>query len=161
MRKGIREEKEIANPEVLKSPKVSKAIVRQQVSVSKQKSLLFVLVLVVLDQASKAWALKYIVTTCNAGSAFGLPIASVYITVLILLIISWFFARNKKPINTLPLVLILAGGFSNLIDRITHGCVVDFIALGFWPSFNLADALISVGVLLLALNILRSEKNAA
>jgi lipoprotein signal peptidase len=45
----------------------------------------------------------------------------------------------------LPLLLILAGGISNLIDRMHYGCVIDFINLKFWPIFNIADIYITIG----------------
>jgi lipoprotein signal peptidase len=45
--------------------------------------------------------------------------------------------------------LILAGGVSNLIDRICFGCVIDFIDLKFWPVFNLADIYITMGGIIL------------
>lgn len=44
------------------------------------------------------------------------------------------------------LVMALAGATSNLLDRLARGAVVDFIALGWWPAFNLADAAIVAGV---------------
>lgn len=44
------------------------------------------------------------------------------------------------------LVVALAGATSNLLDRLGRGAVIDFIALGWWPAFNLADAAIVAGV---------------
>jgi signal peptidase II len=46
--------------------------------------------------------------------------------------------------------LILGGAIGNIIDRLRHGYVVDFIQVGWWPVFNLADSAISVGVIMLA-----------
>jgi signal peptidase II len=46
--------------------------------------------------------------------------------------------------------LILGGAVGNIIDRLRHGYVVDFIQVGWWPVFNLADSAISVGVTMLA-----------
>lgn len=46
------------------------------------------------------------------------------------------------------LVVALAGATSNLCDRVRRGAVVDFIALGRWPTFNLADVAIVAGVAL-------------
>ncbi len=45
--------------------------------------------------------------------------------------------------------LVFAGGFSNLIDRLALGYVIDFIDFGFWPAFNFADAAITIAVVLL------------
>jgi signal peptidase II len=59
------------------------------------------------------------------------------------------------------LALILGGALGNLYDRIAYGYVVDFLELYVrdfhWPSFNVADSAISIGVALLALEILRNE----
>jgi signal peptidase II len=51
----------------------------------------------------------------------------------------------------LALGLVLGGALGNLTDRVVrghHGAVVDFVALHFWPTFNVADSCIVVGVLL-------------
>ena len=46
--------------------------------------------------------------------------------------------------------LIMGGAFGNIIDRVRLGYVVDFISVGWWPLFNLADSAISIGVTILA-----------
>jgi signal peptidase II len=60
------------------------------------------------------------------------------------------------------LSLILAGALGNVYDRITYGYVIDFLEFYFrsyhWPSFNVADSAITVGVALLALEILRNDR---
>jgi signal peptidase II len=60
---------------------------------------------------------------------------------------NWNFIGNWKLEirNYFPIILILSGAFSNLIDRLRYGCVIDFIDLRFWPVFNLADAFITIG----------------
>jgi len=59
------------------------------------------------------------------------------------------------------LALILGGALGNLYDRLSYGYVVDFLEfyLGsyHWPSFNIADSAISIGVALLAIEIIRNE----
>jgi len=45
-----------------------------------------------------------------------------------------------------PSALVLAGGLGNWVDRLVYGGVVDYIDLGWWPSFNLGDMLIVMGV---------------
>lgn len=47
------------------------------------------------------------------------------------------------------ILLVLAGSFSNIIDRLRLGCVTDFIDLKFWPVFNLADIFIVLGTVFL------------
>lgn len=55
---------------------------------------------------------------------------------------------------------VLGGAFANLGDRVVGGTVVDFLDLGWWPSFNFADVFISVGCVLLVLSSLRTPPDA-
>jgi signal peptidase II len=68
-------------------------------------------------------------------------------------------ARNR--LLQIALSLILGGALGNLYDRLVYSYVVDFIELYagsyHWPSFNVADSAISIGVALLALEIIRNE----
>ena len=68
--------------------------------------------------------------------------------------------RNR--LLQVALALILGGALGNLYDRLAYGYVVDFLEFYVgsyhWPSFNVADSAISVGVLLLALEIIRNER---
>jgi signal peptidase II len=68
-------------------------------------------------------------------------------------------ARNRLLQTALS--LILGGALGNLYDRLAYGYVVDFLELYagsyHWPSFNVADAAISTGVVLLAIEIIRNE----
>ncbi len=82
------------------------------------------------------------------------------ITFLIFLILCFLFYQIKENIKSnksiLGELLIFSGGFSNFLDRIFYGGVVDFILLSYknysWPIFNLADAFISFGVLVLVIS---------
>jgi len=53
--------------------------------------------------------------------------------------------------------LVLGGAFANLADRVLGGTVVDFLDLGWWPSFNLADVWLTVGCVLLVIASLRER----
>jgi signal peptidase II len=96
-----------------------------------------------------------ITLTFNTGSAFGLfpnqtlfLIVASFIAIVILLILY----RNHPfpgPLLRLSLGLQLGGALGNLVDRLRLGYVTDFIGLGFWPVFNLADASIVVGIVIL------------
>ena len=67
-------------------------------------------------------------------------------------LISEFKKKDKNYIVILPLGMVVAGGVSNLIDRMLWGSVMDFIPFfGLW-TFNIADFSISVGVILLLIN---------
>ncbi len=91
----------------------------------------------------------------NFGIAFSIPVPKTVLilgTVILLILLTYLFFKEfdfKKRIAQASLILVLAGGIGNLIDRIFRGFVVDFISIWKWPIFNIADVYISVGVLLL------------
>ena len=125
------------------------------------------------DQLSKAWALAalddgpvHLVWTLrlnlsfNTGAAFGLApgLVPLLIAVGLVLVIA-LLGLGREAITTLPgtvaLGMVLGGALGNLADRLFRdhgGAVVDFIDLRWWPVFNLADAAISCGVVLLVVN---------
>jgi signal peptidase II len=96
-----------------------------------------------------------LVDTRNRGVAFGfLPAHQGLVTIFIgiaLLFLLVFFARNSaRAWIWLPTGLLIGGALGNIIDRARHGSVTDFIKLPLgWPPFNLADAAITIGILLL------------
>jgi signal peptidase II len=99
----------------------------------------------------------------NKGIAFGLggDISAVLIGVTIVLLLGllvFLAARADGGWLWLPAALLLGGALGNLADRVRDGAVTDFIDLPLWPTFNLADVSIVVGVLLLLLDVERSEK---
>jgi lipoprotein signal peptidase len=70
--------------------------------------------------------------------------------------------RKRSAMTLFPFILVLAGAFGNLFDRIRYGYVVDFIHVhvegGFsWPIFNLADVWISLGIGILLLQIITNR----
>jgi signal peptidase II len=100
----------------------------------------------------------------NSGIAFGLfsTWASV-VTILTVLAVAWmlsFFAKTgaRHPVLPVALGLLVGGSAGNLIDRIRLGHVTDFLDLGFWPAFNLADTFIVTGVAILLATLLRAER---
>jgi signal peptidase II len=141
------------------------------------------------DQASKAWAVRTLrmgrdVTIIprildltyaeNPGIAFGqlqgggdfarwmLAALAVLATVGVLI---YFFRTARTDDRVLgACALLLAGITGNLVDRIRLGRVVDFILLHagdyHWPTFNLADAAICIGALLLALDLFLEGRRA-
>lgn len=95
---------------------------------------------------------------CNPHIAFGLKIPEVLFWILwfgIIFLIFYFLYGKHVGLDTLYLIFILFGAISNLIDRIWWGCVIDFINLGFWPIFNLADFFISLGAIMLIIAYLK------
>jgi signal peptidase II len=98
-----------------------------------------------------------LVNTRNHGVAFGfLPGKHLGVTVLIavaLVVLLVYFARHaRQPLIWLPTGLLLGGALGNILDRVRHGDVTDFVKLPLgWPPFNLADAAITVGIVVLFL----------
>lgn len=64
----------------------------------------------------------------------------------VLMIVVYFLIKQETKLAIIAVSLVLAGGLSNFADRLILGCVRDFIDFRFWPSFNLADSAIVVGV---------------
>ena len=90
----------------------------------------------------------------NRGVAFGLAggagVKLVLTTALALGAIGFLFSRNpQRPGMWLAVGLVAGGAVGNLADRIRADAVTDFILVGSWPAFNLADVSITLGVLLL------------
>ncbi|HYX87702.1 MAG TPA: signal peptidase II [Gaiellales bacterium] len=99
----------------------------------------------------------------NTGIAFGvLPGRLGIVSILTGAAVVWMlvhFARSgaRHVLFPVALGLLVGGSVSNLADRVRQGYVTDFIHLSHWPTFNLADSFIVVGVLLLALGLARVE----
>ena len=100
-----------------------------------------------------------LVNTRNRGVAFGfLPGSQLAVTILIglaLLVLLVYFSRHATmPLMWLPTGMLIGGALGNISDRVRHGSVTDFIKLPLgWPPFNLADASITLGILILFLLI--------
>lgn len=108
----------------------------------------------------------------NTGVAFGIfssitsPVKSVLLSIFtfcaaIAVIVYSVRSPVANRLLQAALALILGGALGNLYDRLVYGYVVDFLEfyLGsyHWPAFNVADTAISVGVFLLAIEIIRNE----
>jgi signal peptidase II len=108
-----------------------------------------------------------LVDTRNHGVAFGfLPGNHVAVTILIaaalLLLLAYFARHTALPLLWLPTGMLLGGALGNILDRLRHGSVTDFVKLPLgWPPFNLADASITLGILILFLLIDHSRHVAA
>ena len=77
-------------------------------------------------------------------------------SIFLLIIIGFVIYYYSKYKNLqFSFSLILAGAISNLIDRIFRGYIVDFINVGIWPVFNLADSFNFIGVILIAYIVLK------
>lgn len=146
--------------------------------------LLIAIVIVALDQLTKElvranipagttwlpeswqWLSPYarIVHWYNTGAAFGMfKDGSMVFTVLAFIVIGAILfyypqvEREDWPLR-LALSMQMGGAMGNLIDRLTMGHVTDFISVGNFPVFNIADASISVGAAVLFLGVWLRER---
>ncbi len=100
----------------------------------------------------------------NSGIAFGLFAgATAVVTFVTAAAVVWmvvFFARSgaRHPVLPAALGLLVGGSLSNLVDRIRLHHVTDFIDLGWWPAFNLADSFIVVGVAILLGGLIAADR---
>lgn len=101
----------------------------------------------------------------NTGSAFGLfqgqntPLIFVSFVGIVVLVLIYRSQPRPSDWLRLSLGLQLGGAFGNLLDRLLLGFVTDFIDIGPWPVFNLADASIVTGLILLAWIFLRPGRS--
>lgn len=115
---------------------------------------------------SLLWLSPYarIVHWYNTGAAFGMfKDASMILTVLAFIVIGailFYYPQVSRDDWSLRLALSmqLGGAIGNLIDRLTIGHVTDFISVGNFPVFNVADASISVGAVVLFLGVWLQER---
>jgi len=143
---------------------------------------------VLLDRASKAWFeartiegwrhevlhnFIYLVHSRNPGIAFGVLADSASTTTRVILIagsllvigvLAWLLVAGKipSPLGNAGLALLLGGAAGNVADRIFHGAVTDFFELWLgtyhYPAFNVADSAITIGAVLILLDILLGRK---
>ena len=148
------------------------------------------LVVVALDQVTKAWILGFfaghegapvavvtpffnLVLTGNRGMSFGLfntnaamntVVFTVLAAVIVIALIAWL-RRAHNSLIRLALGMIIGGAVGNVVDRLVRGAVVDFldfhIGSWHWFAFNLADAAICLGVIALLLDGLLARPKAA
>ncbi|HVC15633.1 MAG TPA: signal peptidase II [Acidimicrobiales bacterium] len=124
-------------------------------------------VVIAADQATTSWVLAdlhghaHLVgplglgLAYNSGTAFSLFSGAgdwlVPLVVVLLLGIGWLAWQTRRIVLAVAYGLVLGGALGNAGDRLFrghHGQVVDFITLSHWPTFNVADACITVGVVL-------------
>ena len=111
---------------------------------------------IIVDQSIKFCATRNLLPsaggfldfTCNENIAWGIPLRGILFALLWMISITVLFLIAKNHSWNVFLLLVLAGAVSNIIDRLFFGCVVDYIAIGSFPIFNLADAMITTGLAL-------------
>jgi len=136
------------------------------------------LLIVAADQLSKMWIRNYLpegqslpeigffrlIHIHNTGGAFGLfqgqsfsltIVAFIGIVIILVytLLIYPRFSFLDGMLGKSALGLVLGGTVGNLIDRLHFGYVTDFIDVGFWPAFNIADSAVVIGVIIFAYSL--------
>jgi len=149
----------MSNPAAVKSPRTRRLVAFARVG-------LLVAVVLIVDQLTKHAVIANIplgtsqkflpavnlVHIHNSGVAFGFfsgggaVVLILTLTALSALVI-YFLMRPTRPWLWLPTGLLVGGALGNLIDRLVHGYVTDFIKLPAWPAFNISDMAITLGVL--------------
>jgi len=105
-----------------------------------------------------------IIYTPNQNIAFSLPLPQVFIIVIVIIIIIvlsyiWWHIFLKGNLWELTAIsIVILGAFSNLIDRLVFGYVIDYIKIWIWPVFNLADAMIVLGIFIYILSEFKKPK---
>ena len=113
-----------------------------------------------------SWLSPYarIVHWYNSGAAFGLfQNGNLIFTILAFIVIGailyyYPFVQNEDWTLKLAMGLQLAGAAGNLVDRLMMGKVTDFISIGTFPVFNVADSSITIGVIVLLLGVWIKER---
>ncbi len=113
------------------------------------------------------WLAPYarIVNWSNSGAAFGTfqngNTVFTVLAIIVIIAILYYFPRVDSHDWTLRLAmgLQLGGAAGNLVDRLFLHRVTDFIAIGAFPVFNVADASISIGVAVLLLGVWAKERS--
>ncbi|MGB8472743.1 MAG: signal peptidase II [Candidatus Acidiferrum sp.] len=144
--------------------------------------------IVALDRATKAWFemhtdeawrhqvvrhFIYLVHSRNPGIAFSIFADSTSPWLRVLLIggslvvigaLAWLLVAGQGgPVAAAGIALLLGGAAGNLTDRILHGAVTDFLEVWLgsyrWPAFNVADSAITIGAILLVVDLLFFSKD--
>ncbi|MGB2640971.1 MAG: signal peptidase II [Candidatus Acidiferrum sp.] len=150
---------------------------------SRLRWLWLTLAVVALDRATKAWFetqtdenwrhevvrhFIYLVHSRNPGIAFSLfadshsPWLRVLLiggSLVVICVLAWLLVAGQGgSVTAAGLALLLGGATGNLTDRILHGAVTDFLEVWLgsyrWPAFNVADSAITIGAILLILDVL-------
>ena len=158
---------------------------------SRLRWLWLTLAVVLLDRATKAWFeartiegwrqevihnFIYLVHSRNPGIAFGVLADSASTVTRVILIVgslaviavlAWLLVTGKiaSAMGNAGLALLLGGAAGNVSDRIFHGAVTDFFEVWFgtyhYPAFNVADSAITIGAVVILLDVLFGHRQEA
>ena len=128
---------------------VSKALVRNNVAVGDENSVFLGVNIVHVKNKGVAF-----------GALSGKPIVMVIVVAALAGLLIWFFLHSHRRYVWIPTGLLLGGAIGNIIDRVAHGEVTDWIKLPLWPAFNIADVAITTGVVALLWVLERRDDGA-
>jgi len=104
----------------------------------------------------------------NFGVSFGLfagtipPIVLIIFAILVVFFIIYLFLKTEDIYEHWGFFIIVCGAVANIIDRSLNGYVIDFIYFHinqfYWPAFNFADIYISLGIIMIIINMLKKIK---
>jgi signal peptidase II len=140
----------------------------------KQEFLFAIIVLsvIILDQLTKflirhfqpVWDLKFLTIQFiqNTGAGFGILQGRTLWLGILSLVVAAIIIYNYKHISKERLMqysfaIFLGGTIGNMIDRLLIGYVTDFIYFSFWPAFNIADACLSIAVIIIVVLTLKKK----
>lgn len=127
---------------------------------------LFILSNLKLGESIAVWpGVFHLTRVHNTGAAFGMfrgyGSFLIVFSVICVLALLYFLMREtlaNSPLKKIASLLIISGALGNMIDRIYYGFVIDFLDFRVWPVFNLADMVISIGVVLVIWTIFTEKK---
>ncbi len=138
---------------------------------------LLALIVTGVDALSKLWARRALAAHAvhlfsevwlrlqyNSGISFSInqsgPLLTTVLTIVVAIVVVVVGVRARPGAPSIGFGLLLGGGLANVIDRLTSSPhrVTDFIAVGNFPVFNLADVAITAGFVVLLVSALRGEK---
>lgn len=80
------------------------------------------------------------------------------LTLALVLLFAWRRRNSASFVERIAFALVTAGALGNVVDRVRRGYVIDFIHVSHWPVFNVADVIIAIGGIMLAIAGLRRHR---
>ena len=147
-----------------------------------KKVFIIALIVLIIDQVSKMLANTFLIDNIiniipnffkleyalNTGAAWSIlnnhQVILIIISIILMIILFMFHNNFKENIrNNIAFGLLFGGIWGNLVDRLFHGYVIDFLSFKIfnydYPIFNIADIAVVVGILLLVFAIIKGEDN--